>query len=70
MVFTDGMTVKIDKHTSREPDAAVQCGAKVNLDSITLDAPMIVVEVVSPSSERDDTGSKLAECFSVPSILH
>ena len=69
-VFTDGMTVKIDKHTAREPDASVQCGAKVDLDSVILDAPMIVVEVVSPSSERDDTGRKLAEYFSVPSILH
>ncbi len=69
-VFTDGMTVKIDEYTAREPDAAVQCGAKVDLDSVILDAPIIVVEVVSPSSERDDTTSKLAEYFSVPSIQH
>lgn len=69
-VFTDGMTVKIDKHTAREPDASVQCGAKVDLDSVLVDTPVIVVEVVSPSSERDDTGSKLAEYFSVASIQH
>ena len=69
-VFTDGMTVKIDKHTSREPDAAVQCGAKVDLESTLLDKPLIVVEVASPSSEKNDTGGKLAEYFSVPSILH
>lgn len=69
-VFTDGMTVRIDKHTAREPDASVQCGGKVDLDSVVLDAPIIVVEVVSPSSEHDDTGSKLAEYFSVPSIQH
>lgn len=68
--FTDGMTVKIDEHTAREPDAAVQCGTKIDPDAIILDTPLIVVEVVSPPSERDDTGRKLAEYFSVPSILH
>jgi Uma2 family endonuclease len=68
-VFPDGATVVIDKHTSREPDAAVQCGP-VDLDSLVLDAPVIVVEVLSPSSERSDTGEKLSEYFSVASIRH
>ncbi len=35
-----------------------------------LEAPLIVVEVSSPSSERDDIGDKLVEYFSVPSIHH
>jgi Uma2 family endonuclease len=69
-VYTDGMTVVIDQHHSREPDAAVQCGPQPDPDALTLDAPVIVVEVVSPSSERDDTGSKLVEYFSVGSIQH
>ena len=37
---------------------------------MTLDAPLIVVEVASPSSERQDTHAKLAEYFSVQSIRH
>ena len=69
-VYTDGMTVVIDKHHSREPDAAVQCGVQPQPDALVLNAPVIVVEVVSPSSERDDTGSKLVEYFSVASIQH
>jgi Uma2 family endonuclease len=69
-VFTDGMTVVIDNEHSREPDAAVQCGVATDLDSMILEAPLIVVEVASPSSERDDTGDKLVEYFSVPSIRH
>jgi Uma2 family endonuclease len=69
-VFTDGMTVVIDNATSREPDAAVQCDVATDLDSMVLAAPLIVVEVVSPSSERDDTGEKLVEYFSVASIRH
>ena len=69
-VFTDGMTVVIDNDNSREPDAAVQCGVVTDLDSTVLAAPLIVVEVASPSSVRDDTGDKLVEYFSVPSIRH
>jgi len=69
-VFTDGMTVVIDNEHSREPDAAVQCGVPTDLDSMILEAPLIVVEITSPSSERDDTGDKLVEYFSVPSIRH
>jgi Uma2 family endonuclease len=69
-VFTDGMTVVIDNDTSREPDAAVQCNVATDLDSTVLEAPLIVVEVVSPSSERDDTGDKLVEYFSIASIRH
>ena len=69
-VFTDGMTVVIDSEHSREPDAAVQCNVATDLESMILEAPLIVVEVTSPSSERDDTGDKLVEYFSVPSIRH
>jgi Uma2 family endonuclease len=64
------MTVIIDNHHPREPDAAVQCGVAFEPNAMTLEAPLIVVEVTSPSTERDDTGEKLAEYFSVPSIQH
>jgi Uma2 family endonuclease len=69
-VFTDGISVVIDDQNTREPDASVQCGVEVNLDSTILEAPMIVVEVASPSSERVDTEAKLVDYFSVPSICH
>jgi Uma2 family endonuclease len=67
-VFPDGATVVIDNEHSREPDAAVQCGGMTDLDTMILASPLIVVEVTSPSSERDDTGEKLVEYFSLPSI--
>ena len=56
-VFTDGMTVVIDNEHSREPDAAVQCNITTDSNSTILEAPLIVVEVASPSSERDDTAT-------------
>jgi len=69
-VFTDGMTVVIDERTAREPDAAIQCHERLDLNTMILDEPMVVVEVTSPSSDRDDSGAKLVEYFSVPSIRH
>jgi len=69
-VFPDGATVVIDDEHAREPDAAVQCGVAFDPNSTILEAPVIVVEITSPSSERDDTGEKLVEYFSVPSIHH
>lgn len=65
----DGAGVQIDKNTVREPDIAVQCAPR-DLDSVLLDEPVIVVEVVSPSSKRSDTGTKVAEYFRVASIQH
>jgi len=69
-VFTDGVGIVINENTVREPDASVQCGGELNLDSMTLDAPLIVVEVASSSSERQDTNAKLVEYFLVQSIRH
>ena len=69
-VFTDGMTVRIDAKHGREPDAAVTVTPVADLEALYLIDPMIVVEVVSPTSERDDTGVKLLEYFLVPTIRH
>ncbi|MDQ6434441.1 Uma2 family endonuclease [Mesorhizobium sp. LHD-90] len=67
--FGDGVGVQIDDETVREPDVSVQC--KVAEDnSLLLDEPVVVLEVVSLSSVRSDTGAKVAEYFRVPSILH
>lgn len=68
-VLPDGMTVVIDEDTVRLPDAAVQC-TPVDPDSIVLDNPITVVEVVSPSSAARDESQKLAEYFMVPSLQH
>jgi Uma2 family endonuclease len=69
-VFPDGVTVIINEISTREPDASVQRGVSADLDALTLEAPLIVLEVVSPSSERFDLGALLIEYFSVPSIRH
>jgi Uma2 family endonuclease len=68
-VFTDGVAVRINDYSTREPDASVQCGTELNLDAMLVE-PLIVVEVVSPSSEREDAQVKLVDYFSVASIRH
>ncbi len=68
-VFPDGMTVRVDKHHVRLPDAAVQC-SPVDPESIELDKPVILVEVISPSSVNRDENYKLVEYFSLPSVSH
>jgi Uma2 family endonuclease len=69
-VFIDGVGITINENTLRIPDASVQCGVDPDFDAMIIEAPLIVVEVVSPSSERDDSGAKLVDYFSVPSIHH
>ncbi len=68
--FQDGVAIKISAKTAREPDVSVQCGKMADPTSLVLDSPTIVVEVVSPSSNSTDVNQKLAEYFSVPSIVH
>ena len=69
-VFIDGVGIAVNDKTLRIPDVSVQCGAKQDPDSMTIESPLIAVEVVSPSSERDDTDTKLIDYFSVASIRH
>jgi Uma2 family endonuclease len=66
----DGMTVKIDERTAYEPDAVVHCGEVLADDAVIVPAPVIVVEVLSPSTAARDTGAKLADYFGLPSVGH
>jgi Uma2 family endonuclease len=69
-VLPDGMTVRIDDVTAYEPDALIYCGEKLPSNSIVVSNPVVVVEVLSPSTRRIDAFAKLAAYFRVPSIEH
>ena len=69
-VYPDGMAVQVDARTTYEPDASVVCGARVPADAIEIDNPVIVVEVLSPSTAAIDHGRKLSGYFSLPSVQH
>ena len=68
--YVDGMTVRIDDGRAFVPDASVQCSDKLNRKSVELDGPLIVVEVLSPSTATRDASTKLAGYFALPSIRH
>jgi Uma2 family endonuclease len=68
--FPDGMAVRIDERTVYEPDALVRCGPPLPGEAVEANDPVIVVEVVSPSSRGIDRGIKLASYFLLPSLRH
>ena len=69
-MLPDGMTVRIDRHTAHEPDALVYCGPKLPKAAVEVPNPIIVVEVLSPSTRHIDASAKLMGYSSVPSIQH
>ena len=66
----DGVTIEVDDDTDYEPDAVVNCGPKLPPDATAASNPVIVVEVLSPSTQSIDSSDKLADYFRVPSIQH
>ncbi len=66
----DGPTVRIDEHTAYEPDALVYCGAAPPPGSMLIPNPVIVVEVLSPTTRHSDTSAKLIGYFKLPSVAH
>jgi Uma2 family endonuclease len=67
---TDGPAVRIDEHTVYGPDALVYSGDKLPGAAMVVPHPVIVVEVLSPSTRHSDTSAKLIGYFKVPSVRH
>jgi Uma2 family endonuclease len=68
--IADGLTVKVDSVATYEPDASVVCGPRRSDETIIVTDPVIVVEVLSPSTAAVDHGPKLSGYFSLPSVQH
>ncbi len=68
--LTDGMTVRIDPHKAFVPDVVLHCEESLAGESIEISKPVIVVEVLSPSTASADASSKLSSYFLLPSIQH
>jgi Uma2 family endonuclease len=69
-VFPNGMTVRIAARTAFEPDALVVGPPPTDLNTMEIPNPVIVVEVLSPSTAADDHGVKLDGYFSLASVNH
>lgn len=57
----------IANHTVRYPDISVTCRPVDDKDD-RISEPILVIEVISPSTEREDRGRKKFDCFATPSI--
>jgi Uma2 family endonuclease len=68
--YPDGMAVAVDEHSVYEPDALVRCGEPLHPNAVKLNDPLIVVEVLSPSTSARDVGAKLVGYFQLPSLRH
>ena len=64
----DGITVQVGD-SDYEPDAIVQCGP-LDPNGVVADNPLIIVEVLSPSTSATDRAWKLQEYFRLPSVSH
>jgi Uma2 family endonuclease len=68
--YVDGLGVAIDAQTVYEPDVLVNCGEPIPPDAMLAPAPIIVVEVLSPSSRHIDKSVKLAGYFKLERLAH
>jgi Uma2 family endonuclease len=66
----DGPTVRIGQHKAFVPDALVAPLPEPPFYSLEIPNPVIVVEVLSPSTARTDATTKLRGYFEVPSVRH
>ena len=69
-VYPDGVTVEVDEATLYEPDALVRCGPPLARGATKTSDPIIIVEVLSPSTSSRDVGIKLMDYFRLPSVRH
>ncbi|WP_286159045.1 Uma2 family endonuclease [Methylobacterium sp. Leaf456] len=69
-MLPDGMTVRVDARTAFEPDALVRCGEPPSDNAVEVETPVVVVEVLSPSTVSVDLSAKLDGYFRLPSVAH
>jgi Uma2 family endonuclease len=69
-IYPSGVAVRIDFHNAYLPDALVVCGRFPAPSDMEIANPLIIVEVLSPSTAAFDHGRKLSGYFSLPSVMH
>lgn len=69
-IFIDSMAVEIDANTVFEPDVVMRCGDDLAFDAIKIVDPLVVVEVLSPSTRGRDLTTKFAGYLKIPSLRH
>jgi Uma2 family endonuclease len=68
--FVDGPGVAIDANTAYEPDALANCGEKIPTGAMLAPSPVVMPEVVSPTSGNRDKTLEVEGYFRVPTVRH
>ncbi len=69
-VYVDNMSVRIDRDTIYEPDILLRCGRRLDPDTVEVIDPVLVIEILSRSTQGRDRGAKLDDYFRLPSVTH
>lgn len=69
-VHPDGVAIRMSAKATYQPDASASCGPRAPVDALEINDPIIVVEVLSPSTAAIDHGRKVSGYFSLPSVEH
>jgi len=67
--FTADLAIRIPAGNIRRPDAGIDCGVFAP-DTTSVSAPLVVIEVLSPSTRDFDMFGKLEEYKTVPTLAH
>lgn len=66
----DGASVRLENDKLVAPDVLVYCGKRVPRNTLEVPNPIIIVEVLSPSTAKFDMSIKFQGYFAIPSLQH
>jgi Uma2 family endonuclease len=68
--FLDGLAIRVDQYKTFQPDIVINCGERLKPAVIEAPNPVVVVEILSPSTRAVDLGMKVRRYFELPGIHH
>ena len=68
-ILTDRVSVQVDE-SDFEPDVILRCGPRLPDNALAVPDPLVIVEVLSPTTSGIDRSFKLREYFRLPSLRH
>jgi Uma2 family endonuclease len=68
--LVDCLAIRVDQHKTFQPDVVINCGERIKPDATVAPNPIIVVEILSPSTRAVDMGMKVRRYFELPGIHH
>ncbi len=68
--FIDCLAIRVDQYRTFQPGVVINCGDRLQADTMEAPNPVVVVEILSPSTRAVDMGLKVRRYFELPRIQH